>query len=220
MANTYGSENYNLFVKSRIEWLKNWRFQKYEYETRTYKNYQIILKNHIYDKGHNIIMSESVSLSVFSDNKLLYTCECIEDLPSTMPFTYTHNGNDYMFFRKSLYGYTILNLDTLEEYNYFPSNVSEIEHGEAYIIVTMSKLENYLAFNGCYWADLYECQLLDLNTKKVYRFREEIESFKNVDVDNVKTDNQMLSIKADDKVLTFTKEQIDKLFEKCDNYDI
>ena len=82
-------------------------------------------------------------------------------------------GQRFICFRKTLYGFTLLNADTLSvEYDYFPESVT---HGEESFIITDAKqLDNLLIFEGCYWACPYECfafdydQNLFLNISKNY----------------------------------------------------
>lgn len=62
------------------------------------------------------------------------------------------NGNSYLLFRRDLYGYSVLNLTTLQDFHYIPSD--SFPEGETFIWVDVSyNIENnLLAVSGCYWA--------------------------------------------------------------------
>ena len=67
-------------------------------------------------------------------------------------------------FRKTLYGFTLINVDTLSvEYEYFPESV--IHGEESFIITDVKQLDNFLIFEGCYWACPYECFAFDYDKK-------------------------------------------------------
>lgn len=85
----------------------------------------------------------------------------------------TLNGQQFICFRKTLYGFTLVDADTLtEEYEYFPQSV--IAGGESFIITDVKQLDGLLIFEGCYWACPDECFAFDyekklfLNLSKIY----------------------------------------------------
>lgn len=71
------------------------------------------------------------------------------------------DGNSYMIFRRDLYGYSILNLATMQDYHYIPS--ASFPQGETFIWtdVHYNKENNMLAVSGCYWACPAGTLLLD-----------------------------------------------------------
>ena len=74
------------------------------------------------------------------------------------------NGQRFICFRKTLYGFTLINVDTLSvEYEYFPEPV--IYGEESFIITEVKQLDNLLIFEGCYWACPYECFAFDYDQK-------------------------------------------------------
>ena len=74
------------------------------------------------------------------------------------------NGQHFVGFRKTLYGFTLINADTLSvEYEYFPESV--IHGEESFIITEVKQLDNLLIFEGCYWACPYECFVFDYDQK-------------------------------------------------------
>lgn len=62
------------------------------------------------------------------------------------------NGNQYMIFRSDLYGYSVLDLATLQDFHYYPSG--SFPTGETFIWtdVFYNETNNVLAVSGCYWA--------------------------------------------------------------------
>lgn len=74
------------------------------------------------------------------------------------------DGQHFICFRKTLYGFILINADTLSvEYEYFPESVLQSE--ESFIITEAKQLDNLLIFEGCYWACPYECFLFDFEKK-------------------------------------------------------
>ena len=74
------------------------------------------------------------------------------------------NGQHFILFRKTLYGFTLISADTLSvEYEYFPESVT---HGEeSFIITDVKQLDTLFVFEGCYWACPYECFIFDYDKK-------------------------------------------------------
>ena len=80
---------------------------------------------------------------------LRYRCEGIERAHWDF-FPVTVEGRPYIFFSKTLYGFTLIDPDTLTEaYDYFPEKVYDGE--EAFIITDAKPFGRYLIFEGCYW---------------------------------------------------------------------
>lgn len=81
-----------------------------------------------------------------------YSCECVDSHDwSNMFHLVTLHHKTYLCFRKTLYGFTLLNVDSLtEEYDYFPETV--INGEESFIILGATSFHNIVIFNGCYWA--------------------------------------------------------------------
>ncbi len=101
----------------------------------------------------------------FKKNNLLYGCVfCDEHDYENSFFPVVLNGQSYICFRKTLYGFTLLNAVTLTvEFEYFPECLSKGE--ESFIIVDVKQIENILIFDGCYWAYPYQCFAFDYEKK-------------------------------------------------------
>ena len=85
---------------------------------------------------------------------LRYGCEGIERTHWDL-FPVTVDGRSYILFSKTLYGFTLIDPDTLTEtYDYFPEKVYDGE--ESFIITDAKTFGRYLIFEGCYWGCPYE----------------------------------------------------------------
>lgn len=135
---------------------------------------------------------DSTLLSIYKGDRLIYRCLCNEERGYRLPCFYTENGEDFALFRRDLYGYTILNLNTLAEYNYFPDKIFKGE--EAFIICEAYPFRDILLLCGCYWAGPYHCRLLDAKTFRTYNLSEDM---KNADIED-----DGLSIEGDEVIFT------------------
>ncbi len=101
----------------------------------------------------------------FKKGCLTYECDlCDEHDYENGFYPIVLNGYRFICFRKTLYGFTLLNADTLAvEFEYFPENVLKGE--ESFIIVDVKQIGDILIFEGCYWACPYECFAFDYNKK-------------------------------------------------------
>lgn len=82
------------------------------------------------------------------------------------------NGEKYLIFRQDLYGYSVLNLETLEDFHYFPEEAFPQEKekfSETFIWtdVFYSSKNNLLAVIGCFWACPSSVILLDFTDPMV-----------------------------------------------------
>lgn len=76
-------------------------------------------------------------------------------------------GKDYLFFKRTLYGFILLNAKTLQtEYEYFPQKVLEGE--ESFIITEALSFGDLLIFAGCYWAAPYEYFVCDPKSMRFF----------------------------------------------------
>ncbi len=67
------------------------------------------------------------------------------------------NGKTYLIFTEDLYGYSVLELETLKSVHYLPkeSYLEGEEFKETFIWTDMhyNKANNFLAVGGCFWAE-------------------------------------------------------------------
>lgn len=79
------------------------------------------------------------------------------------------NGHTYLIFREDLYGYGVLELDTLREFHFFPAESSPLaspdRFRESFIWtgVDYDPDSNLLAVIGCYWAAPFSIAVLDFS---------------------------------------------------------
>ena len=101
----------------------------------------------------------------FKKSGFLYGCVfCDEHDYENSFFPVVLNGQRLICFRKTLYGFTLINADNLRvEFEYFPEYLVEGE--ESFIIVNVKQIENILIFEGCYWACPYQCFAFDYEKK-------------------------------------------------------
>ena len=102
---------------------------------------------------------------ILKKGNLTYECDfCDEHNYENDFYPIILNGQRFICFRKTLYGFTLINVDTLSvEYEYFPEPV--IYGEESFIITEVKQLDNLLIFEGCYWACPYECFVFDYDQK-------------------------------------------------------
>lgn len=90
---------------------------------------------------------------------LRYECEGIER-PRWDFFPVTVSGRVCLLFSKTLYGFTLIDPDTLTEItDFFPERVMNGE--ESFIITHAQSYGKYLILDGCYWGAPYEFAALD-----------------------------------------------------------
>ena len=102
---------------------------------------------------------------ILKKGNLTYECDfCDEHNYENDFYPIILNGQRFICFRKTLYGFTLINVDTLSvEYEYFPEPV--IGGEESFIITEVKQLDHFLIFEGCYWACPYECFAFDYEKK-------------------------------------------------------
>ena len=112
-----------------------------------------------------IIHSREKAIVNLTKNNLKYQCELFEEhnFENTF-FEVLLNGHSYLFFRKTLYGFTLIDTETLcEFYNYVPQAIKTGE--ESFIITDVKQIDDIFVLEGCYWACPYECFAYDFKSK-------------------------------------------------------
>lgn len=107
-----------------------------------------------------------LSRVTFTKGELSYTCQCCDDPTGFFPVLLA--GKWYICFRRSLYGFVLLDCETLSaEYEYFPEGV--LHDQESFIVCSARQIESLLVFGGCYWACPDECFVFDYEAKRFLR---------------------------------------------------
>ena len=160
--------------------------------------------NQIFDVGIEIDIFEYNSRDshrekarvTFKKDDLTYECDfCDDHNYENCFFPIFINGKRLICFRKTLYGLSLINADTLSmEYEYFPEAVARGE--ESFIITVVKQLDNILIFEGCYWACPYECFAFDYDQKRFLN----VSAMSNIaSLDKTVTQNDRLIIHGTDK---------------------
>lgn len=114
--------------------------------------------------GFHIHASESF-LQNYS-GRTLYTWRNLNDDAEFSKLICHSNGRHYLIFRRDLYGYSVLELETLQEFHYiphqaYPAKGEKFSETFIWIGVEYDVCTNLLAVEGCYWACPSSVVLLD-----------------------------------------------------------
>lgn len=162
MANAYGTDKYIEYIN---EYLASGDFQKIGEESYTFNNLKTKIEYFEYNykiSGYDGLKEKTI-ITITDKTNTKHVYECIDTFFT--PYEFEYKDTQYLIFRKSLYGYTLLNLTDFTEINYFPSRV--LEGDEAFIICEAKILKNLLVLGGCLWGGPYECRILNLDTLEV-----------------------------------------------------
>ncbi len=152
----------DLIDKYILEYSENFVFNFSEHISTNIFDVEIEIDIFEYSTQHS---HREKAHGTFKKGDLTYECDfCDEHNYENDFYPIILNGQRFICFRKTLYGFTLINVDTLSvEYEYFPESVT---HGEeSFIITEVKQLDNLLIFEGCYWACPYECFAFDYKTK-------------------------------------------------------
>lgn len=229
MANAYGTKEYLEYRQSlykqndKDKWylvdVKRSSFEKYKIE------YEYLCRESEYEQYQINRMNAELrcEMTVYKFGKLCYECN---DVYNTRCFYFTHNSNDFILFCKDkLYGYTILNLDTLDEINYFPSNIVDNwqkNSAESFIIYDAMKWNDVLLLEGCFWAGPTMCCLFDLNTFKTYLI--DNEEWRSIADNGISVNDDVLTLRYEDEEMpassSYTYEQVKALLQASTSCDL
>ena len=145
-----------------LDYSKNFPFRYVESVSLKVLDVSIDLEIFEYEDKYNHREKAHV---VLKKGNLTYECDfCDQHDYENDFYPIILNGQRFICFRKTLYGFTLINADTLSvEYEYFPEPV--IHGEESFIITEVRQLDHFLIFEGCYWACPYECFAFDYEKK-------------------------------------------------------
>ena len=136
-----------------------------EHTVQTLCGVKIEVETHDYMRA-DLSAHGQLSRIAFTKGELSYTCQCCDDPTGFFPLFLA--GKWYICFRRSLYGFVLLDCETLSpEYEHFPESV--LYNQESFIVCSVHQIENLLVFGGCYWACPDECFVFDYETKRFLR---------------------------------------------------
>ncbi len=129
----------------------------------------------------------------------------------------TIDGTHYLCFRKTLYGFTLLNTETFEDFDFFPEKVLGGE--ESYIIVDAVSFGNFIVFDGCYWGAPYVFYVYDHQNKRFLDLYETLGLYSHGDVSGATVQENVLLLKCENQdfdpvTLTLTYEELTHLLNE------
>jgi len=112
--------------------------------------------------GQSVNMGVSRYIITDQSGKTLAEIKSLDD-HHLINFVRHQNGHDYLIYRIDLYGYSVMDLTTGKQIDYFPE--SGLYGGEPFIWceTTYCSVNNLLAVGGCYWACPYSYQFYDFS---------------------------------------------------------
>lgn len=134
----------------------------------SYKVADILIDIDVYEAEKTIdgiIHSREKAIVNLAKNNLTYQCELFEEHNyENCFFEVMLNEHSYLLFRKTLYGFTLIDTESLcEFYNYVPQAIKTGE--ESFIITDVKQIDDIFVLEGCYWACPYECFAYDFKSK-------------------------------------------------------
>ena len=163
-----------------------------------------------------IIHHREKALVNLTKNNLKYQCELFEEHNyENSFFEVMLNEHSYLLFRKTLYGFTLLDAETLcEFYNYVPQAIKTGE--ESFIITDVKQIGEIFVLDGCYWACPYQCFAYDFKSKLFANVSHYL-GIVSLDDSTVK-DNRLILNGRDNNndgvTKEFTREELAKLISK------
>jgi hypothetical protein len=135
------------------------------------EKYYIITK--IYNNNSDGGYKHASITDIFErSGKLIYDFKNIDNEGEFCTLISHKNGNEYVLFRRDLYGHSVLNLSTMEDYHYFPRESFEGQETFIWTDVHYNKLNNILAVGGCIWAHMYDIMLMNLENPMIYNAKQ------------------------------------------------
>ncbi len=152
----------NLIDKYILEYTENFVFNFVQHLSERIFDIEIDIDIFQYKDRRNYREKAHVT---FKKGDLIYQCDFCDSHDYENGFyPIVFDGQRFICFRKTLYGFTFINADTLSvQYEYFPESV--IHGEESFIITDVKQFDDLLIFEGCYWACPYECFVFDYKTK-------------------------------------------------------
>ena len=116
--------------------------------------------------------------TVYRNGEKIYSFKTVNNSGHYWLITHS-NGCEYLLFTKDLYGYSVLDLTTMQDYDYFPAG--SFPSGETFIWcdVHYNPINNILAVGGCFWACPSSVVLVDFESPLVESLHIDINEFIN-----------------------------------------
>lgn len=175
MMNYYGSEKYKENMKKLDEQLfSRIRFDRPEREKDLESGY--LVRYYYYEDKENCKPGYAPAAGeicrLLKDNKLLFEWKNTDGNSRMACITHHADGNTYFVFDEDLYGYSVLNLDSLQCMHFIPAESYETcpdAFRETFIWCEChyNPENNLLAVNGCFWACPGDVIVLDFKNPMI-----------------------------------------------------
>lgn len=163
----YAYANQYLEHKARMEQLLFTAGCRTDSEYRALgEGFALLIHNYHYD-GHKTgapyNLYGSINCIFNAEKQEVYSYKCIDDDGIFQKIITHKNGGKYLIFRRDLYGYSVLNLATLQAFHYFPQRSFTGDETFIWCDVHYNVTNNMLAVTGCYWACPFSVALADFS---------------------------------------------------------
>ncbi|MCL2678482.1 MAG: hypothetical protein FWE85_05460 [Clostridiales bacterium] len=124
-----------------------------------------------------------------SSGDILYSYSSVDSSAGFCKVFAHSNGKEYAVFSRELYGYSVLDLSSMQDFHYIPAEsfapFGEM-HGETFIWcdVHYNRQNNLLAVEGCFWAYPYSVLLVDFTNPMQDAPQIDVNGFINKDPDD------------------------------------
>jgi len=124
--------------------------KRYSYIQQNPENPQILCR---YQGSENVIFRNDIEI---------HSYRTIHDFNRCTLFAH-QNGHEYLFYKRDLYGYSVFDLKTGQDFSYYPAASLPFAETETFIWceVFYNPVNNIIAVSGCYWACPYGIILAD-----------------------------------------------------------
>ena len=159
------------YLKQR-EYLESLLFQEknLEDETDNIVSPEIFVHIKSYSAQREEIFYSGAEYFIKINGKEVYTAKCVNDDCAFFKLIKHRNGNYYLIFRKDLYGYSLLEIETLKTFDYYPAcslgfitDENFFEETFIWTDVIYNSSNNLMAVYGCIWACPFELALVDFS---------------------------------------------------------
>lgn len=170
-----------------------------------------VIKFYVADNDHQMgCTPENAEVCrLYRDNELIFEWKKIYGKSLMAKIIHHSDGNEYFVFNEDLYGYSVLDLNTMECMHYMPAqsykeNSEEFEETFIWCDCFYNPEMNLLAVEGCYWACPYSLIVVDFSNPLI---PVEVEDWLDVL-------NKMVELDLDTPHISFEKWDGNKLFGK------
>lgn len=130
----------------------------------------ILVHKKSYNAQEDNVFYSGCKYSVGINGSEVYAANCVNDDCDFFKLIQHSNGKNYLVFRRDLYGYSLLEIETLKDFHYYPvcslgfiANEETFEETFIWTDVLYNPLNNLMVVFGCYWACPWDLALVDFS---------------------------------------------------------